>query len=81
MRFLGALAVVIALFADAAHAETCGERAAACMRNGGTKEVCYGAALASCKRSCTYVGPYTGKSFPASGDCGSATKGKKDAKN
>jgi hypothetical protein len=35
------------------------------MRNNGKQEVCYGPALAQCKKTGTYIGPYTGKAFPA----------------
>src|SRR5581483_8424763 len=79
----GAIAFLVCatLISGPARAVTCQERASNCMKNGGTKDVCYGAALASCKRTCTYVGAYSGKSFPASGDCGSAAKAKKGSKN
>ncbi len=76
-----ALLVCATLISDPARAATCQEQASKCISNGGTRSVCYGAALASCKRTCTYVGPYSGKSFQASGDCGSAAKAKKGSKN
>lgn len=63
---IGTLAITV----TAAEAVTCEKLAALCMKNGGTKAVCYGAPLAGCKRTCTYVGAYSGKRFPASGDCG-----------
>jgi hypothetical protein len=56
----------IGLFVDSSLAATCEDRAQACMNNNGKKEVCYGAALAQCKKTGTYVGPYTGKAFTAS---------------
>jgi hypothetical protein len=34
-----------------------------CMKNNGTQNMCYGAAVAQCKKTGTYVGPYTGKAF------------------
>ena len=69
--------VVAVVFSGPASAETCQDRAVSCMQNGGTRDACYGPALASCKRTCTYVGPYTGRNFSATGDCGAAAKGKK----
>ena len=54
------------LFTASAFAATCEDRAQACMANNGKKEVCFGPALAQCKKTGTYVGPYTGKAFPAS---------------
>jgi hypothetical protein len=46
-------------------AATCEDRAEACMKNNGKQDKCYGAALAQCKKTGTYIGPYTGKAFPA----------------
>ena len=52
-------------FVNSALAATCEDRAAACMKNNGKQDVCYGPALAQCKKTGTYIGPYTGKAFPA----------------
>lgn len=51
-----------------AAAVTCSQRAANCVKNGGGSNDCYGR-VASCQRSCVYVGP-SGRSWSASGDCG-----------
>jgi hypothetical protein len=75
MRILIAGAVGIVMLAAAAQAETCQERAAGCVKNGGDPLKCYGQPFVSCKRTCIYVGYGTGKNWPASGDC---TVGKKE---
>jgi hypothetical protein len=51
-------------------ATTCEQAAAWCMKKGGVRDKCYRQAVASCKRTRVYVGYGSGKSFPASGDCG-----------
>lgn len=48
--------VAIAFTVSAASAATCEDRAAGCMKNSGKQEVCYGPALAQCKKTGTYVG-------------------------
>jgi hypothetical protein len=76
MRILIAGAVGIVMLAAAAQAETCQERAAACVKKGGDPVKCYGQPLVSCKRTCIYVGYGTGKNWPANGDCTAAKKEK-----
>lgn len=58
--------ILIGLFVSSSFAATCEDRARACMKNNGKQEVCYGAALAQCKKTGTYIGPYSGKAFSTS---------------
>jgi len=83
MRMLIAIAgaVGILMLPAEAQADTCQERAAACVKNGGDPMKCYGQPFVSCKRTCIYVVYGTGKSWPASGDCTSGKKNKSDAKD
>ncbi len=60
------IAAIVFTVSTAAFAESCTDRANACMRNNGKQEVCFGPAFAGCKKTGQYVGPYSGKSFPAS---------------
>lgn len=46
---------------------SCNEFAQTCIRNGGQRAICSGQALKSCKANGTYLGPYTGRTFHASG--------------
>jgi len=63
-------ALGLAASVSGASAASCADRASMCVSNGGSRGVCYGGAYASCKRTCTYVGPFSGRAFGASGDCG-----------
>ncbi len=60
------IAVVGMLAANAASAASCTSFAQGCMKNGGTKDVCYGSALNKCEQTGQYIGPYSGKVFQAS---------------
>ena len=65
---IGFLTVFVMLTPDS-NAATCEQHAANCMKNGGTKDKCYGAGVTTCKRTCAYVGHYSGKTFTATSGC------------
>lgn len=70
MKFLLSLAAMAVVSASVieANAATCAQRANQCIKNGGTRGVCFAKqTMDNCKRTGTYVGPYSGKSFEASG--------------
>jgi hypothetical protein len=45
----------------------CNEFAQACVKKGGQRGICNGQALTNCKANGTYLGPYSGRTFHASG--------------
>lgn len=72
MRFLltawFAFGLIVA-HTPSSHAATCEQAASACVRSGVSQTKCYGDNIASCKRTCVYVGPISGKRTKTSGDC------------
>jgi putative component of membrane protein insertase Oxa1/YidC/SpoIIIJ protein YidD len=67
MRKLVLLLLAISPFlaTNANAAYTCSSNAAACVKKGGSKAVCYDPSrMSSCKSSGVYIGP-SGKSWPA----------------
>lgn len=62
---MASLGIAFVGMVSPAHAASCTQHANNCMKNGGTRAVCYGAALAQCEKTGTYIGPYSGKAFSA----------------
>jgi hypothetical protein len=71
------LGVAIAsILISTAAAETCGQLAENCMKQGGSRDRCYGPAFTGCKKTGTYIGSNSGKTFQArlrSGSCPAGT--------
>ena len=73
MKRLALVFVTFALFgsgaADAGNYDAaCKQFAKNCVQKGGKRPVCWGPALTNCKTNGTYIGPYSGKTFTASGN-------------
>ena len=61
---------IASIFINSAGAETCGQLAGNCMKQGGTRDRCFGPAFTGCQKTGTHIGSYSGKVLQArAGTC------------
>jgi hypothetical protein len=66
MRLLSVFAgLALLLGSIEATKAACNNLAENCVRNGGTRTVCFGEAYRACQKTGIYVGPYSGRTFVA----------------
>ena len=53
---------IVSIFINSAGAETCGQLADNCMKQGGTRERCYSPAFTGCQKTGTHIGFIFGES-------------------
>jgi len=75
MKILKAGSAILFLILGTAsvNATTCQDLVQNCVVKGGTKQAC-NKNLRQCLKTCTMVGPYSGRSFQADEGCGSRRK-------